>query len=484
MYLMMARMEHDLTQQTSESIDRLQKWIALISPQDLQRQLAILVTHAPSEHKRSASGDSINLAEERARSFAEHIVREGKDLSPFLRMLVAGDQKMAFAFGRRLGEMSPNPEEFISRCLAAIEDVEPSNRNPTILAAFLYGLQNEDLVESTLEKIVARPSLVGLLVPLTRLKPTIARLERVNRLIVQGAIPPDQLRQFAYGMAIAELPSDDVVRVLKALIDVVPAGRHAIFEVLSMYVLHSESKWGACRALIRHIVISTDFVLSLNSTMDSYHWEQAVCKLLDEQHDGDLAVETTRQILKAQMEPEQFSGDVHHRHVLRHILERYPEQTWPLIGAKLLDRRYYRLQSILGSQGFTDHQTSLFWNVPQEVLIGWVRQHPEALPRIIGMAALFTVDAEGEYRWHPLALALFEQGLTNEAVGAVRSNLFSYGSTGSRVRYIDRRIRLLRQLADNNNAKVREMAKAFIAAFEQDRVEEKKADEEFRAGIL
>jgi hypothetical protein len=102
----------------------------------------------------------------------------------------------------------------------------------------------------------------------------------------------------------------------------------------------------------------------------------------------------------------------------------------------------------------------------------------------LNIVALFLVDEKGEYRWHPLVRAFLDCELDENAMHAIWSNLGSYGSTGSQVPYIEKRIRLLRQLEEHPKAIVRETARAFIAAFEQDEQRCRKQDEEFSAGIL
>ena len=166
------------------------------------------------------------------------------------------------------------------------------------------------------------------------------------------------------------------------------------------------------------------------------------------------------------------------------ILAQYAESCWPLVGAELLSPTYYLHKWLLGGFGFNDRESSVLWNVPLNVLTQWANQNPEAVPHLLGMMAMFTVDDKGEPHWHPSALALFDCQFTQECARAVWSSLLSFGSIGSRVPYLELRIRLVRQIENHPKAKVREMAAALIAALDEESNREEKRDQELRVGIL
>jgi hypothetical protein len=149
----------------------------------------------------------------------------------------------------------------------------------------------------------------------------------------------------------------------------------------------------------------------------------------------------------------------------------------------MLSKDHFRFDTLLSGFGFEDHDNSVLWNVPTELLVAWAQSNPTALSRFLGVTALFYSDKENVYHWHPTTLALFANGLSEEAKLAVRVNLYSHGWSGSRVPYIERRVRLLHTLDNHPQPSVREMAREFIAAFEADKARELKSDAEEAAGI-
>ena len=73
--------------------------------------------------------------------------------------------------------------------------------------------------------------------------------------------------------------------------------------------------------------------------------------------------------------------------------------------------------------------------------------------------------------------------MDEECRQAVGRNLYSYGSSGSRVPYIEKRLALLHELERHRQQTVKEMARSLIKAFEADKVQEQISDQEEAAGI-
>ena len=231
--------------------------------------------------------------------------------------------------------------------------------------------------------------------------------------------------------------------------------------------------------------MSPRFSLSLETQMDYFHWQETALRLLaPSQNDEALAREITLQIIEAQKRSElRHTGDRDRRVVLGTILQRYAESCFPLVGDFLLSPNYYQMTTVLGGYGFDDHKPSILWNLPAEYLAAWARANPAVAPRLLGTMGLFTADESGGYCWHPTTLALVREGIDAASAKAIGGNLFSYGSTGSRVPYIEKRIKLLHQLDQHPAVSVREMARHLINVFEDDKAHEMQSDQEEAAGI-
>ena|ERR1035438_4805338 len=181
----------------------------------------------------------------------------------------------------------------------------------------------------------------------------------------------------------------------------------------------------------------------------------------------------------------------HERHrILADIFRVHGDKCWPIFGQALLSEKWFLFDDLIRAHDLhvpnapEDTFTCSLWSLRREVLIPWCQTHPEAVPRLLEVMGLFTASKDGALEWHPLALALLDGFFTRTYTGAIRANLFSYGSIGSRVPYIERRIALLSKLEAHAKPDVRELAADVISAFEEDKKGQAKHDQEFKAGIF
>jgi hypothetical protein len=477
--------EFDVASYPTESLDRLKQWIIWITPSDLPNRLSLVVIQAPYEHEDGPDGKMVDLSAMKAEQLADELVAQSADLRVYLDRLQQGDQRQTYVFGRRFGQRGREPSTLIEHCLVSLEGIPTEKRNVAFLAGVVAGLPDRTCVRPILERVATAPQLIDILVPLTRLvQPGVDDIRRIVDLIAAGKIPAGQLRQFSFGSVLDELAPRPLLDLLQSLVAALPAARAAVFDVLSMYTYNSEERWLACRKFIRELLISPQFLERLEDTMDLHHWEQSSRKLLKETRDEVVARELTLQIIGAEKSHSLTArGDTDRRSLLATLLADYPCLCWPLVGAELLSPNHYRMDMILGGRGFDDEQVSVVWNVPCDLLVAWVRQNPVAKSRLLAAISLFYTEESGVCRWHPIALALFNDGVDDSSKQAVGRNLYGYGSTGSRVPYIEKRLKLLRELEQHSQPTVREMARVLVKDFEADKAREQVSDEEEAAGI-
>ncbi len=478
--------EFDTASYPTESLDRLKQWIVWITPVDLPNRLSLVVIQAPYEHENGQDGKMVDLSALKAEHLADELIAQSTDLRVHLDRLQQGDQRQSYVFGRRFGQRGREPGTLIERCLTSLEGIPLEKRNVTFLAGVLAGVPDRSNVRPILERVAASPQLIDILVPLTRLaQPGVDDIKRIVDLIATGKIPAGQLRQFSFGSVLNELEPQPLLDLFQPLVATLPAARAAVFDVLSMYTYRSEERWSACRKFIRDLLISPQFSFRLENTMDLHHWEQSSRKLLKEAPDEELARELTAQIIAAENSSElTVRGNTDRRSLLATLLADYPVACWPLVGTELLSPNHYRMDMILGGHGFDDQEASVVWNVPCDLLASWVRQNPVAKSRLLGAISLFYAEKSGVCHWHPTTLALLDDGLDAECMQAVGRNLYSYGSSGSRVPYIEKRLTLLRELERHPQPTVKEMARNLIKAFEAEKSQEQISDQEEAAGIF
>lgn len=466
-------------------LQRLQEWVTWLTPRDLPNRIALLVTNASFEHEKDANGHYIDVSATKAEALADEITDKRLELASCLDALQTGQQRQALVFGARLGKRSPDPRALIDQCLSSLRKIPSESRDTHLLAGILFGISDRRLVTETLDFVASDDGLRELLVLLTRRSQAeAADLARIIGLVRAGAIPAWHLRHLATGSTLDHVSPEQMIATFRPLALEVGAARTPVFEIFSLYIFRSEERWRACRHFLRELIMLPQFSFDLQSTMDGHHWQDISIKLLGEKRDEALATELTHQILAAQNDSRlRMGGDTFRRPVLVELLKSHASVTWPLLGAELLGANYYRYQWLLEGIGFEEEGASVLWNLPPEVIAKWAAENPAGRVRLGGLMNLFTVKKDGSYRWHPTALALFEHGVDKGFVDGMQRKLLSFGSVGSRVPYVVRRIELLRALQTHSQPSVREMANKLIALLEVVRAQEAKRDEEEAAGI-
>ena len=216
---------------------------------------------------------------------------------------------------------------------------------------------------------------------------------------------------------------------------------------------------------------------------------------LKEPGGGEFALNQIEQIVDAQFVPliRYGPGDPAAHHVASLILSQFATTTWPIVGNALLREDAFMLSDLLGVRSTysfakpgdleREEFACVLWSVPANVLIPWCHLHPGVVGHILEFIGLFITQDDGSFRWQPSALALIEDFYRDDFSNMILSSLFSFGSTGSRVPYVERRINLVKQLSSNSNPSVRSMSDELVKHLESQVQMEQKHDEEFNAGI-
>jgi hypothetical protein len=118
---------------------------------------------------------------------------------------------------------------------------------------------------------------------------------------------------------------------------------------------------------------------------------------------------------------------------------------------------------------------------PHDSLLDWMKANAPLAPGMVAESiALFTKrtkDTEEELT--EKAILIFDNfGDNQDVLNAVYGNLLSFGSSGSRVPYYDRRARVLEPLLAHSSVHVRAWAKKTISRMHQAAKGEQRDDEE------
>lgn len=477
-----------------EAQERLKQWIALLQPQTIPERLQLLVSVPPwGDVEKDEAGHSINLAEEKAKAFAEECARDLQSWISHLPLVLQGEQRQAFAFGLRLGQCLKDVQPFITAALQGLAAIDRRAANPTVLGAFLQGIQERDpqQVEQTLESVAEDPLLCFYIADLTRLiTPTLSDLERILRVAQTRGLPVTVLKVFSYGRVLDHLPPSDLVTFTERLLEHGGSGAWTALEIIFMYSHGDIVRWQACRAQLRTLLMHPNlhFTDSLK-TMDLPAWEEIGSKLLTEAADEELARELLTKILAAcATEHSYLEFDYAFRPILQLLLEQYRDAVWPAMSDALLSDDYhtaFNLGGLLGSHFHERRKPNLLLTLPDEVLIAWCERYPTQAPILLARIIPLLRQEEEQWRWSPLARMLVDRyGEQREVLSEITANIGTFSWSGSPISCYERQVEPLEQLRSHPIPEVRRWAGKQLHYVQEQIRKETAFDEERSIGVF
>lgn len=463
----------------------------MLVPDTIEERLRLIVSIPDWRHEESEDGTFIDIAAREAEKLAEEL---SSDTSWYnkLDVLLTGEQRQVHSFGKKLGQLAETPQLFIDTCLGRLRDISPEEAVPELVGAFLAGIKDTDVVENTIERIIADDKLIMFSVRITRcLDVTEARLQRLVPIIGNSRVPTYDFEALSYGRALDKISEDIVSGFCERLAASGLEGARSALRVLYMYCHNDESRFEKCHKTLRRLIMTNDLhATGRHQSMLSHDWQVITVKLLTgKASDPKLAKFAVRTVIDvARRDPDESSLSNHSaKTVLRVVLTKYFADCWPVVGKALLRTRpRFLLESLLGMGGEKDRepQDALLDALPLENIVQWCREKsPKGAASLAYIVPIFLTITDAT--WHPLARRLIDEfGQYPEVLDSLSANMCSFASGGSRAPYHDRRIRLLEQLLNHGEAKVRAWAEGEIGCYKKERERAVQRDEEWRWGIL
>ncbi len=483
-------LEHDVSGQAAIR-PRLENLRQFLEPSATADRLEQYVTHAGYRHRKLPNETFEDLAGQTASAL-------GAELGPLwaqtpeIAMLFRGRPDKVFEFGEGLARTVTNPAEFLAWALDSLKATPAAERNARLIVGFLSAVRNPDLIEQTLRRVATDGELSPFYISLARSRPlTPEDVIAIVQLVCAGTLPATLITDLSYGSVTDAIPGDQLTSLLLPLARQRREAISPIYGVLAMFAFNDADRWKQIRGAIRELMMLDGFVASLNDH-ETHHWEDH-CQRLLASPDEELAVSLATQIVGTEeADGPDMTFDSPSKRVLTLLFARHGDKTWPIVGGALLRKNPFRMVGLLSADvvhlGPTPDQpperfSCPFWALDAAVVIPWFKRHRKAVDQIFRSVALFTTQPDHSFAWHPLVLAMMREFLEPRHASEIGSNLWSYGSTGSRVPYIRRRIHLLESLLKETKPALRTMAQTWIDYFKADLVAEQKEDAQRQAGI-
>ncbi len=477
---------------SEEKLNRLKKWLEMLSPLSLNDRLKLIVSSPSHEFKEDENGNYINLSHDKAVLLANECSKNITTLLKNLDTIFKGEQINGFHFGYTLGESLNSPEIFVEKSLHIMKKINPPEVNCDVLCGFLSAIKPifPELVEETLDYISLDELLQVNTVYLTRfIVPDQKDLKRIVKLVKERKIKANDLRM----LGLSHESPKVVISFCDELIQFGHEGLLSAVEIFFRYTVNKPDRFEACKEEFRRILLTPGIISNFDrdTLIKDYYLSKSIeIFLFKENKDLELASYISNEIIgicsknrniylfKSFLEP-----------IIQELLLRYKDIAWPIFGAGLLSENLTLRHNIMGlfysinnSENFSK---SILSESPPDFLIEWCKKEPNKAPLLIAkMMLIFTKNAD-TWSLHPLAKSLVDNyGDNPDVLLEIDRNLGIFMWSGSVVPYYKMQIKVMTQLSDHEIPNVRRWAKKKIKHLKKEVEDEIKKEEERDLGIF
>jgi hypothetical protein len=440
-----------------------------LTPKDLADSIYLKVIKPDwaYDDETDESGNRINKQTLKALRFAEEIVQQKLPIDAHLEKLLQGEQRQGFNFGFRLGELVPEKKDFFEKTVAALKNIPQKEQNPEFLIGFVLGTKDNTLINQTFDQFVNDLSLAHHAFYVARLiHPNFNQFEKLFALVEFHGFSISYFLNFQYGRPLDHLTSSEIITICSRISDRNDEGRWIALALVFMYCYGDGNRWKECREFLKNLVSEPmNFQIKTLQTMEVFHWKEVVEKILTEEKESYFARKITEQIVSVCSE-----YDVHYEfehyatEILKTLFDVFFADIWDILGAAILSKNYIffmHLKNMIGTKnGWMGGNGILFENEERnKIIFEWCKTNaPKSAIRIANMMPL-GIQHVGQIVWHPFSKMIIDEFGNNEKMlSELSANMGTYGTTGSRVPYLEGLKDLVEQLKNHPLDKVRKWA--------------------------
>ena len=459
----------NLSQEVAHKIETL---ISEITPTDVKSLLhSKVVLPEWGSYEKDEKGHYIDKPKLNAEAFAKILIDDKIDWLTHLPELLSGEQRQAFNFGKKLGELIDNKDEFLTLAFDAFNKVNEENRNIELIGGFINGCDDESIKNRAIEITISEKKYNQFSFYLTRvINPELKDLKKLFRIVDGSNLPISLFKNFQYGRALDNLKTDEVLDLCDVISNYGKEGLWTALALVYMYCHVDADKWNQCIEFIKKLISKDNMIIELSDVrnLDAYHWSDSVEKILKSSNDTSFSQIVTGQIIEFCSESHfNYSFDTYLKNTLKFLLDNYSESVWKLICNGLIGNHltFFVLKNMLGTRnGNLGHQGHLFENLDlNEKILHWVRENNEIAPiRIANMMPLESSESK-KIEWHPFSKTIIDEyGQIDGVLQELSANMGTFGFTDSLVLYYKNQKLLLDQLLNHQKPEVREWAENMI----------------------
>jgi pimeloyl-ACP methyl ester carboxylesterase len=478
--------QYDSNGMQKDASDALHSWLELLNPEkaELPEKLKILLTSPPWEYQEDEAGRMIDVAAENAKALAVELSKNIEELFPHIDLLLIGEQKQSYAFGRQLALSLAEPERFLELSFNVLKDLEQADSR--LILGFYSGMSQRSsaLWQKNVDQLLSDAQLI-FLYPDVICTGEIAQqhLDSLLELIRNGLVPPTSANVLSYGRVTEGISPAVIADFCLKLALLGEVEGWSALNVIYMYCFGNVGCIDELRELIKPLVTGV-FLHKGGATAarNVHHWRGMAEKLLTVR-DQEFAGELANQLVAASKRGLEH-GDIwsETKPLLLKLMGDYSDTLWPIFGSAVVEadvmERYWLQQLLDRETSLANEMPSVLAVVPVADIINWCLAHPDSGPAFAARCLNIFDTVDGQKQPSNLFVAMLENFGTEQVATELGANIGTRGWSGSLVPYLESDKTALSPLLEHKDSKVRGWVKEHIAYIDKQIVEETARDEE------
>jgi len=460
---------------SKETVKEINSLIDKLTPSDIKSQLFLTVTKPEWDtYEKDDEGHYIDKQKINAESLAQRILTEETPWIDYIPDLIEGEQRQAFSFGAKIGELTKELESTVEIVIVSLKKIVKEKQSPELIAGILWGSKNVKFAEKIIDRFLSDSDLMQHAFYLTRIiNINLKNLEKLFVLIDNYGFPISNFQNFKFGNSLDKLTNEEVVLLLDRINKYGNPGKWTTLSILTTFCYHNTERWKNYRSYIKSLIIGSNMIIDKTESgaREEHYWSDAVLKILQEGDEEDFAIEISKQIIEFCSNVKSsiiFGISIYLSNIALLLFEKYFTSVWRYFGQGLIGdyRTFHNIEYIIGTQnGHFNHKVGILFRFPEiySNILEWCRLNSEKAPERIAHMMPLDVNVDGEILWHPFSKSIIDEFGENEGVlSQLSSNMGTFGSIGSSVPYYNTQKVLLEKLIDHNLPKVKEWARKML----------------------
>ena len=452
-------LQYDIENLPEESVATIKSWVDLLQPKNIEDRLELIVSKPGYHHEEDDNGDFIDVSGNKAIDLAKELANPFQLDKSHIEQLMKGDQRQAYIFGKCIYQETENKEQLLNTVLDVLTNPECGN------ADLFYGILNaiyessadqwEDMVsclqQNSYAKYYVRATITG--------KITDEQLDIILNLRLENHIDVNHVASLCYGSVVDHISPSRISDFSINISNISQDDAWIALSIMCSFCYGRLEMWNevsdAAKIILPKLILDKD-----NSNVrDGHNWQVAALNLVST--DFRFSKILCETILKSVDNLDMNYQRHYIPSVLGKIFNIHGSKVWHVFEEALENSNAltkYKVQQLFDRDryGISDNKPSLLLKLPVNVLKNWCNRQPDIAPKILGrIVEVYQEDKSNLFSdW--VHYLLDNYGSQKEVLNEISSNMGSFSSMGSRVKYYKQQKQALSTVANHAITEVRD----------------------------